>query len=273
VNNKNDTSNNKMMSNNNMTLNNNIMTNDNMMKINDNIMSNNNKVINNNNIMDNNMIINNNQFYNYDPYYPFLDFLINGCNISQNELDLNGNHIYNHDFEKFTGPMGYIKKYNSEKGWIGIGLRVMNLFDNGNNDWIGNSHKQGEWYVCYHGTRTKESVLGIINNGFRKGPNQVENLVVNNNPLTKKDYPQIGFGVYFTPDIKVAKSYTKIIEYKNNKYRVVFMCRVNPYKVRISGSGFLTENWIVNGDDLNISFGNKRIDEVRPYRILIFREI
>lgn len=50
------------------------------------------------------------------------------------------------------------------------------------------------------------------------------------------------------------------------------MCRLNPFKVRISKIGINNESWIVNGDDLNDFNGRKRDDEVRPYRILLFFE-
>ena len=50
------------------------------------------------------------------------------------------------------------------------------------------------------------------------------------------------------------------------------MCRINPYKVRISMTSNNVEYWIVNGDDMNDLTGRKKIDEVRPYRILLFKE-
>ena len=50
------------------------------------------------------------------------------------------------------------------------------------------------------------------------------------------------------------------------------MCKLNPYKVRISKFGINDERWIVNGDKLDDPFGRKRDDEVRPYRILLFLE-
>ena len=95
---------------------------------------------------------------------------------------------------------------------------------------------------------------------------------LNSNPLTKYIYPKCGIGVYFTSDINEAKKYTDIISYNGNKYRVVFMCRINPYKVRIYNFGNNKEYWIVNGDKLGEIFGNSRPDEVRPYRILLFKE-
>lgn len=203
---------------------------------------------------------------------PNLEFLIKGCNIPSDQFDSEGDCKNWCRIGKFSGPSGYLKKYIPPEGWIGIGLKVINLFDNGNNAWLGTSNQEGEWYIGYHGTKTKDSVLGIINKGFRRGENQCYKDEENINPLNKKIYPKCGVGVYFTPDINEAKNYTKIIDYLGNKFRVVFMCRINPYKVRISKIFNDIEYWIVNGDNMNGLNGRKKIDEVRPYRILLFKE-
>jgi hypothetical protein len=43
-------------------------------------------------------------------------------------------------------------------GWIGIGLKVLDKYDNGNNNWIGMNNQEGEWCVAYHGVgRYKDS--------------------------------------------------------------------------------------------------------------------
>ena len=51
------------------------------------------------------------------------------------------------------------------------------------------------------------------------------------------------------------------------------MCRVNPYKVRIADIGNGKEFWIVEGDKLGDLLGERKIEEVRPYRILVFKDI
>ena len=117
-----------------------------------------------------------------------------------------------------------------------------------------------------------DSIYEITCNGFRRGDAQKFRHYKNINPLTKNNYPKCGIGVYFTPDIEEAKIYAEAISYSGNKYRVVFMCRINPYKVRIASLGINKEYWIVNGDKLGEIYGSSSTDEVRPYRILLFKE-
>lgn len=50
------------------------------------------------------------------------------------------------------------------------------------------------------------------------------------------------------------------------------MCRINPYKVRIASLGINKEYWIVNGNKIDEKYGSSKPDEVRPYRILLFKE-
>ena len=112
-------------------------------------------------------------------------------------------------------------------------------------------------------------------NGFKRGDGQQCKNYANINPLNNLIYPKCGEGVYFTPDINEAKKYTDSISYSGQNYRVVFMYRINPYRVRIAKVSN-QEYWIVNGDKLNdyyaLILGIKRTDEVRPYRILLLKE-
>ena len=207
-----------------------------------------------------------------NPYYPYLNFLVEGCKIPKYIFDSAGDCQGGWRIGKKTGPPGYLKDYIPPLRWIGIGLKVISLYDNGDNTWLGTSNKFGEWYIGYHGTKTMDSIYGITCNGFRRGDGQQYKQYININPLTKNNYPKCGIGVYFTPDIEEAKKYTNTISYSGNKYRVVFMCRINPYKVRIVSLGNNKEYWVVNGDKLGEIFGSSKPDKVRPYRILLFKE-
>ena len=201
------------------------------------------------------------------------DFLINGCNINPSILDKQGNAIVNWRKGQKSGPAGYSKDYIPPIGWTGIGLKVIDLYDNMDNEWIGTNNNPGEWYIAYHGVKNIKAIQGICCVGFRRGDGQMYKNSPNINPLNKHLFPICKEGVYFTLEVEIAKKYTLPILYKNNNYRVVFMCRVNPYKVRIADIGNGKEFWIVEGDKLGDLLGERKIEEVRPYRILVFKDI
>ena len=201
-----------------------------------------------------------------------LNFLNYECNIPQEIIDFNFICVDKWVVGRKTGPEGYEKDYYAPVGWIGIGLKVWNKYDNGDNTWLETANYKGEWYNAYHPIKTKESISSILDIGFRRGPFQDYKYENNINILTKNFYPKCGEGVYFIPDINEAKRHTNIFPYLGDKFRVCFMVRVNPFKVRIAKIGINQESWIVNGDKLDDPFGKKRDDEVRPYRILLFFE-
>ena len=113
---------------------------------------------------------------------------------------------------------------------------------------------------------------GILDNGFRRGPFQAYKDDNNLNPLTNNKHKKIGKGVYFLPDIDEAKDAAKSFNFSGKNYKAVFMCRINPEKVRIADYGTNKEIWVVNGDKLDDPNGNKKDKEVRPYRILVILE-
>ena len=209
-------------------------------------------------------------FLSFEEAKEFLKF----CKVSTSILDDKGTTKTGWRVGKKNGPPGYLKDYIPPIGWTGIGLKVINLYDSGNNAWIGTKNIPGEWYIGYHGTKTVEAIQNICNDGFRRGERQQYKFSPNINPLTNISTPSCGEGVYFTPDIEEAKTYSDPpIFYNNYNYRVVFMCRINPYSVRIADIGNNKEYWIVEGDKLGDLNGKKRSDVVRPYRILFLKEI
>ena len=205
----------------------------------------------------------------YNDFNKCLNFIVNACKVPINMLDRHGNCYLDWRKGGKNGPPGYLKNYFPPLGWYGIGLKVWNLYDNGKNTWLSNSNQQGEWYVAYHPIKSIESIIGILNGGFRRGPFQDCKHNQNVNPLTNGLYPECGEGVYFIPFFPEINLFAKSFNYLGDIFKVALMCRINPYKVRIC-TQFLQESWIVNGDLLGDPNGRKRDDEVRPCRILVF---
>ena len=197
------------------------------------------------------------------------NFLLNGCNIPEKYLDSIGDCLGGWRENGQNGPLNYLKGFTPPpKDWVAVGLKVINLYDFGNNSWIGTQHLEGEWYIAYHGTPLIDSIEKIVVNGFRRGPRQLCKDFPNINPLNNKYYPTCGEGVYLTPNFNVALRYAKIISFSGNKFSVIFMCRININEVKIANTTE-GEYYIVNGDKLNDPNGMKKDNEIRPYRILV----
>ena len=192
-------------------------------------------------------------------------FFTDKCSIPTNKLDSRGDLGCNSSdwrVGKYNGPPAHLKKFIPPKEFTAIGIKVKGCFDGGNDVWLGTDNIEGEWYVGYHGVRTVDAIYNIIFQGFKKGPGQSEKNSNNINPLTNSLYPKCGEGAYFAQDINTAESYTNSIYYNGKNYKVVFMCRINPYSCRISDQGYERDYMITNGN-----YNTK--DEARPYRILI----
>ena len=41
--------------------------------------------------------------------------------------------------------------YPPKNGWKGFGLKVLNKYDGGNNDWLAHNGNRNEWAISYHG--------------------------------------------------------------------------------------------------------------------------
>ena len=193
--------------------------------------------------------------------------LIDGCIIYPHMFDPRGdNKDGGWGIGEKRGPPGYLIDYDPPIGYIGYGLRVLNQYDNGDNTWLDYNNVNGEWYIAYHGTQI-DAAQAIISGGFRAGPNQVHENDNNINPLSNAHYNKCGKGVYCSPIIKETEGYGQGVKIQNKEYYFTFMCRVNPYQVRICGG--YKNYWVVSGDNLHDLNAKKFDSEIRPYRILL----
>ena len=169
---------------------------------------------------------------------------------------------------KKRGPPHHLMDYDPPIGYRGYGLKISKKYDNGDDTWLGNTNKEGEWYIAYHGTSAIYA-NAILKEGLKKGLGQVYEYDNNINELSKNNHPKVGKGVYCTPIINIADSYAQWndISFEDKKFRLVFMLRVNPYKIRICEDE--KDYWVFEGDSLDEKTESKFDDEVRPYRILL----
>ena len=193
-----------------------------------------------------------------------LGCLLCGCKISSSMFDSQGNRNSGWGKGEKRGPPNHLIDYDPPEGWYGYGLKVLKVY--GDDTWLGYSNVEGEWYIAYHGTSGSVG-QAILDGGFKSGNGQVHQNYDNINELSKSIYPKVGRGVYCTPKISIADSYSSTISFGGKNYKFVFMCRVNPDYVRISSSNH--DYWVVSGDDINDLNAKKYDDQIRPYRMLL----
>ena len=196
-------------------------------------------------------------------------------NIDYNEIDPEWMHLFISDKELFCGYAHNLtgkwahgenrggRPYNPPDGWIGFGLNVLNKYDNGNNDWLACDGRPGEWCIAYHGAcvhntseQIKQIIKPILENNLKPGSGQAYS------SYDDACHPgqKVGDGVYCTPTPSTADGYSGQIDVNGHRYKVAFMLRVKPDKIRYSNSR--PDYWVLNAGDGNFS-------EMRPYRFLI----
>jgi len=131
--------------------------------------------------------------------------------------------------------------YMPPLGWIKYGINIDHHFNDRSPDWINHSHKKGEWAVAYCG-------IGITEN--------LKQIYENDDDIRHRD-KNVGVGVYCPSDPKLLEQYAETINANGENYKVGFMIRVKPDKIRASEKE--KNMWVVNGND----------NELRPYGILI----
>ena len=162
------------------------------------------------------------------------------------------------DWEKINLERGG-EKYFPPFGWKGLALKVLNKYDSGDNSWLGNEGKEGEWAIAYHGIgkgNEFKKLINILLYNLKKGPCQ---LYSNYENIRDDKMEEVGKGVYLTPDINIAENYANKIQLGERKsnFQFIIMCRVKPDMIR-QPKGF-TNNWVINDS----------YDCLRPYRLLI----
>ena len=200
------------------------------------------------------------------------ELLFTGCTLKKSMLDARGN---NADGGWGIGEKRGGEEYIPPEGWIGYGLKVLDKYDlekeGKQNDWLAYDNREGEWCIAYHGVGSEYSskevakaVNGIANYTLKE---KAKNTNEEEDEEEEYDYAEdddirhpgnkVGKGVYCSPNPDVMDNYAGKVEINNEIYKMGFMLRVNPEKIRVPVGNL--NFWVLNGNP----------DEVRPYRILI----
>ena len=134
-------------------------------------------------------------------------------------------------------------------GWNGVGLKVSDEYDNGNNDWLDYENNEGEFSIAY---------LPIYND-LKDIPKEIMKYKEKRNIRRKNstDDAVCGNGICLFQDPEYAENNTGYVDIIGFRFKILLMCRVNPIKIREPEN--CKNCWILNPTP----------DEVRPYRILI----
>ena len=182
--------------------------------------------------------------------------IFGGCKLKPSMLDYRGNNKDGGWAKKGEKRGG--EEYIPPTGWIGYGLKVMDVYKD--NTWLGNNNCKGEWCVAYHGVADGQSPKEVVNitgkiceGGFK--PSKSGKCTCDDD--LRHPGKKCGLGVYCSPDINYAERYAGITELNNEKYKCVLMLRINPSKIRQSKT--YPKEYILDANP----------DEIRPYRILL----
>ena len=166
--------------------------------------------------------------------------IIPSIKLSKSMLYPDGNNNDDNQWGKNDTRGG--EKYYPPIGWAKFGLNVSKRFDNKNDDWLGFEHHKGEWCIAYC------PFSGINKN--------IPQTYENDNDL-KHPGKKVGVGLYCPSVTSLMEERTETINICGNNYKIGFMVRVKPDKIRSPQSK--AQMWVTNGND----------SEVRPYGILV----
>ena len=175
--------------------------------------------------------------------------------IREDIVDINGtkNREWNQNIRK-RGGEDYISPSND---WVGIGLKVKDKYDNGNNAWLGNENKSGEYAVGYIGINENKNLSQVYNNlNF-----EIKSLfcdikdIKNKGIINSNSCKNCGKGVLIFQNPKYAENYSSVLNINGIHLKVLIMCRVDPKKIR--QPEVFKACWILNPE------------EIRPYRFLV----
>ena len=181
--------------------------------------------------------------------------LLEACRLSPSIFDQRYHKFYN--FPKNNLRRGG-EQYIQPLSWAAYGINVQGKYDFGDNTWLGNKNKNGEFAVAYYG----------INNLFNQNMNNIQSLLsLMGNQETGRTFININnlrnpgqtcqTGAYFYKNPNHAENSSDAINIGGYQYKIMFMCRVNPSRIRQPEN--FKDCWILSPTS----------DEVRPYKILI----
>ena len=158
--------------------------------------------------------------------------------INKEILDKKGNRNKGWGINETRGGEKYLPPIN---GWFGIGLRVTNKYDNGNNAWLDYKNKSGEYSIGYIG-------INNLNNDEEKIIEDMVSLSLNVESLRSKLYVE-------DENIRNSTANNVILEEEEKKETEKCgdgVCVFQNPDYAENNAGFF-DRWISNKDNINVS--------------------
>jgi len=182
--------------------------------------------------------------------------------LSSEQFDVEGDKDYKDRLVNKSQRGGF--DYFYPIGWQGFGIKIKDKYEN--NKWLQSiTQEYPEWATAYHGISSLEKI--------KEGIKADENKQAYSNAIDTLTGEKCGNGIYLSPHIEVAAKNCQpvsiLIYDRKVTCHIVIQCRVNPKEIKIpekesmfaSHAGdqeWSNDYWIVN-----------RVNNIRPYRILI----
>ena len=167
--------------------------------------------------------------------------LLEALQISNNILDPKGNRFEGWGLNEKRGNEDCIRPTDN---WQGYGIKVLEKYDNGNDDWLGYENIKGEFAVAYMGINNflgeSQQILSDLNDYAIKIEKKPTNKIFRNdsNKLNKgifsifSNYKTCGDGVCLFQDPKTAENSAGIINVNGLNLKLLQM---NQDDIRITG--------------------------------------
>ena len=176
------------------------------------------------------------------------NLLIKELKIKEKFFDDIGNFLIpNSRKNRFRGKEIYDPPYN----WMGIGLKVLGKYDDGNDNWIEDISEGSEWAIAYRGISSKNPnfIKKILKYFIEKGDLESANVTFKKHLNDKRHWRTINSGIYMTPYIKVAEKYTQAISFNNKNYKVLLMAKVKISEIMEPKNSLF---WVLNNNNIRI---------------------
>ena len=184
--------------------------------------------------------------------------LLEACRLSPSIFDTRYHKYYNsnnmiNNIQRRGG-----EEYLSPFSWTAYGINIVNKYDFGDNKWLGNNNGRGEFAVAYYGINNiAHNNLNMIQNIMSLMGNLESGRTFMNVNNSRRPGQKCETGAYFYRNPNYAENSSETINIGGFEYKIMFMCRVNPSKIRQPEN--FQDCWILSPTP----------DEVRPYKILI----